>query len=215
MADTFNLTEKSIITEDDLRNAPPGAEIVLNLEARLTPLAQDAVVARALVVTRRRKSDGRIRTIAIGADHGGVSMKEKIKARLTARGVEVHDVGAHDERPTDYPDIAHAVAVLVSRGDAQVGILLDGAGIGSCMAANKVPGVRAAMCYDVATARNSREHNDANVLTLGAKLQGEDALLEIVDAWLATSIAEERHVRRVEKIKHIEARYLRAPYGMQ
>lgn len=206
---TVNLTEKHIITEDDLRGVPAEAEIILNLDARLTPLAQDFVAANRLSVVRKRKGDGRVTKIAIGADHGGFSLKEKIKTRLSERGVTVQDFGTHDERAVDYPDIAHAVARAVASGDFPVGILLDGAGIGSCMAANKVPGVRAAMCYDEATARNSREHNDANVLTLGAKMVPEEMLLKVVEVWLSTAISEERHIRRVDKIKAIEEAYLR------
>jgi ribose 5-phosphate isomerase B len=206
---SVNLTEKHIITEDDLRGVPAEAEIVLNLDARLTPLAQDFAAANRLSVVRKRKGDGRITKIAIGADHGGFSLKEKIKARLSERGVNVQDFGTHDERAVDYPDIAHAVARAVGSGDFPVGILLDGAGIGSCMAANKVPGVRAAMCYDEATARNSREHNDANVLTLGAKMVPEETLLKVVEVWLSTAISEERHIRRVDKIRAIEEAYLR------
>lgn len=206
---SVNLTEKHIITEDDLRGVPMEAEIVLNLDARLTPLAQDFAAANRLSVVRKRKGDGRLTKVAIGADHGGFSLKEKIKARLSERGVNVQDFGTYDERAVDYPDIAHAVASAVASGDFPVGILLDGAGIGSCMAANKVPGVRAAMCYDEATARNSREHNDANVLTLGAKMVPEETLLKVVEVWLSTAISEERHIRRVDKIKAIEGMYLR------
>lgn len=206
---SVNLTEKHIITEDDLRGVPMEAEIVLNLDARLTPLAQDFAAANRLSVVRKRKGNGRLTKVAIGADHGGFSLKEKIKARLSERGVNVQDFGTYDERAVDYPDIAHAVACAVASGDFPVGILLDGAGIGSCMAANKVPGVRAAMCYDEATARNSREHNDANVLTLGAKMVPEETLLKVVEVWLSTAISEERHIRRVDKIKAIEGMYLR------
>ncbi|MBX7223309.1 MAG: ribose 5-phosphate isomerase B [Blastocatellia bacterium] len=206
---SFNLTEKTIITEDDLRRIPHGAQILLDQAARLTPLAQDIVAERKLTVHRKRRGDTRVRKIAIGADHGGFSMKEKIKTRLAEQGIETQDFGTFDERPVDYPDIAHAVAVAVSNGTVPLGILLDGAGIGSCMVANKVPGVRAAMCYDVATARNSREHNDANVLTLGAKMVAEATLLEVVDVWLHTQIREERHLLRVEKIKRVEEKYLR------
>lgn len=182
---------------------------MLSTEARITPLAQDALAARGLVVLRKRRGDARVRKIAIGTDHGGFAMKEKLKTWLAERGIEVQDFGTFDERPVDYPDIAHAVAVVVGNGTFPLGILLDGAGIGSCMVANKVPGVRAAMCYDAATARNSREHNDANVLTLGARMLPQEKILEIVEVWLSTQIREERHIQRVEKIKRVEERYLR------
>ena len=205
----FNLTEKSIITESDLQKIPAGAQLMISAEARLTPLAQDYVAAHSLTILRKRRGDTRVRKLAIGADHGGFQVKEKLKVWLAGKGIEVQDFGTHDERAVDYPDYAHAVASVVGNGTFSLGILLDGAGIGSCMVANKVPGVRAAMCYDVASARNSREHNDANVLTLGAKMLSEEKILEVVEAWLNSVIREDRHIQRVNKIKQIEARYLR------
>ncbi|MEJ2341099.1 MAG: RpiB/LacA/LacB family sugar-phosphate isomerase, partial [Gemmatimonadales bacterium] len=130
------------------------------------------------------------------------------RKRLEEAGYEVADYGTHGPESVDYPDIALSVAQLVARGDAWRGILVDGAGIGSCMAANKVPGIRAAMCYDEATAVNSREHNAANVLTLGAGLTGPALSRQIVETWLRTPSGGERHARRVEKIMDIERRYL-------
>jgi ribose 5-phosphate isomerase B len=142
--------------------------------------------------------------VAVGADHGGYRMKEMLKTHLTKAGYQVSDYGTNSEEPVDYPDIAFAVAEAVSSGIAWRGIIIDGAGIGSCMAANKVPGVRAAMCYDHSTAVNSREHNDANVLTLGAGLLGDNLARQIVDTWLTTNFSGGRHARRVEKINAIE-----------
>ena len=152
--------------------------------------------------------------IAVGADHGGYALKEKIADTLRGRGVVVHDCGTDGTDPVDYPDFAHAVACAVAGGDCSWGIVVDGAGIGSCIAANKVPGVRAATCWDVTSAKNSREHNHANVLVLGAGLLGERLALEIVDAWLAAPWGGDRHARRVEKIAEIERRYLAAPEGV-
>jgi ribose 5-phosphate isomerase B len=146
--------------------------------------------------------------VAVGADHGGYRLKERIAASLRERGVEVRDCGTDGTEPVDYPDFAHEVARLVADGGSRWGIVVDGAGIGSCMAANKVPGVRAATCWDVSSARNSREHNHANVLVLGAGLIGENLALEIVETWLATPWGGDRHARRVEKIAEIERRYL-------
>jgi ribose 5-phosphate isomerase B len=146
--------------------------------------------------------------IAVGADHGGYALKERIAAELRERGVDVHDCGTYGTESVDYPDFAHAVAGLVADGTCRWGIVVDGAGIGSCMVANKVPGVRAATCWDVSSARNSREHNHANVLVLGAGLIGERLASEIVDAWLSTPWGGDRHARRVEKIAEIERRYL-------
>lgn len=145
---------------------------------------------------------------AVGADHGGFRLKERIAADLRQRGFEVHDCGTDSTESVDYPDFAHDVARLVADGDCRWGIIVDGAGIGSCMAANKVPGIRAATCWDVSSARNSREHNHANVLVLGAGLIGENLALEIVQAWLSTPWGGDRHARRVEKITEIERRYL-------
>jgi ribose 5-phosphate isomerase B len=144
--------------------------------------------------------------IALGADHGGFSLKENIKNHLETQGYSVIDCGTHSAEAVDYPDFAEAVARTVASREAYCGIMVDGAGIGSCMAANKVRGVRAAMCYDHASAINSREHNFANVLTLGAGMIGMQLAIQIVDAWLNTAIGSERHAKRVQKIMAIEAR---------
>ena len=146
--------------------------------------------------------------VAVGADHGGYRLKERIAAGLRERGFEVRDCGTDGTEAVDYPDFAHAVARLVADGHCNVGIVVDGAGIGSCMVANKVPGIRAAACWDVSSARNSREHNHANVLVLGAGLIGESLALEIVQTWLSTPWGGDRHARRVDKIAEIERRYL-------
>ena len=148
--------------------------------------------------------------IAIGADHGGYRLKVRIAMDLRERGLQVRDCGTDSAEPVDYPDIALAVARLVADGSCRVGIVVDGAGIGSCIAANKVPGIRAATCWDVSSARNSREHNHANVLALGGGLIGENLALEIVRTWLDTPWGGDRHARRVAKIGAIEERYLRA-----
>jgi ribose 5-phosphate isomerase B len=146
--------------------------------------------------------------VAVGADHGGYLLKERIAADLCERGFEVRDCGTDSTESVDYPDFAHAVARLVADGDCRWGIVVDGAGIGSCMVANKVPGIRAATCWDVSSARNSREHNHANVLVLGAGLIGESLAREIVQVWLSTPWGGDRHARRVGKITEIERRYL-------
>jgi ribose 5-phosphate isomerase B len=148
--------------------------------------------------------------VAVGADHGGYRLKERIVADLREQGFEVHDCGTNGAEAVDYPDYAHRVARLVADGHCRSGIVVDGAGIGSCMVANKVPRVRAATCWDISSARNSREHNHANVLALGAGLIGESLALEIVRTWLATPWGGDRHARRVAKIDDIERRYLTA-----
>lgn len=142
--------------------------------------------------------------IAIGADHGGYLLKEELKAYLSSKGYRVEDCGTSSADAVDYPDYARAVAKQVADGSAWRGIMIDGAGIGSCMAANKVRGVRAAMCYDHATAHNSREHNNANLLTLGAGLIGPHLAKHIIDTFLSTPFAGGRHERRVNKIMQIE-----------
>jgi ribose 5-phosphate isomerase B len=147
------------------------------------------------------------KTVAIGADHGGFALKEELKPLLESLGLAVRDVGVYDGKPADYPDIAVKVADLVAAGTASRGILIDGAGIGSSMAANKVQGIRAALCYDKASARNSREHNDSNVLTLGARLLTQTQAEEVLRTWIATPFAGGRHQARVQKIMDIEQRY--------
>ncbi len=149
------------------------------------------------------KSEVKAKIVAIGADHGGVDLKEILKKELVEKGYKVIDVGTHTKDSVDYPDIALEVAELVADGKAWRGVIIDGAGIGSCMAANKVPGVRAALCYDYATAVNSREHNNANVLTLGAGLIGTNLAKQILNTWLATEFGGGRHARRVDKITAI------------
>ena len=155
------------------------------------------------------QSEDNAKVVAIGTDHGGVDLKEILKKELVEKGYKVIDVGTHTKDSVDYPDIAFAVAELVAEGKAWRGVIIDGAGIGSCMAANKVPGVRAALCYDYATAVNSREHNDANVLTLGAGLIGTNLAKQILNTWLATDFGGGRHALRVDKITSIMDRFIK------
>ena len=149
------------------------------------------------------------KVVAIGADHGGYELKEALKPELTAQGYDFIDAGTNSKESVDYPDYAHQVARLVSSGKAWRGIVIDGAGIGSCIVANKVPGVRAGMAYDYSSAVNSREHNDANVLSLGAGLIGSNLAKQIVKVWLATPFGGGRHERRVNKITAVEKEYLK------
>lgn len=149
------------------------------------------------------------KVVAIGTDHGGVDFKNTLKADLSDWGYDVIDCGTDTKEAVDYPDIALAVAQNVASGKAWRGVVIDGAGIGSCMAANKVPGIRAALCYDYATAVNSREHNDANVLTLGAGLIGVNLAKQILKTWLATDFGGGRHAKRVDKIITIEKSFLK------
>jgi ribose 5-phosphate isomerase B len=151
-----------------------------------------------------------IMRIAIASDHAGFELKEKLKEYLKELGYEYEDFGTHSEESVDYPDYALKVAEYVAEGKCERGILVCGSGIGMSMAANKVPGIRAALCYDTETARLSREHNDANILTLGARLIDEKTAREIVKVWLTTEFAGERHSRRVKKIEEIEKKYSRS-----
>ncbi len=200
---------KTLITEDDLRGLGPGSRLRVAAGAKFTALAQDLVSERGIEIIFKvsRKNTSKVRSAAIGSDHGGFKLKEQIKDMLTDLGVQVRDFGTDSEEAVDYPDFAHAVARSVSGRQVDVGIIIDGAGIGSAMTANKVPNVRAAACYSVALARNSREHNGANVLTLGAGQNTLEEARQIVEAFISSDIAEERHKKRVGKIDNIDRQY--------
>jgi ribose 5-phosphate isomerase B len=200
---------KSLITEDDLRGLEQGARLRVAENAKFTSLAEDIVKDRQIELIRKasRKSTSKVRSIAIGCDHGGFKMKEQIKAYLSDQGLNIRDFGTESEVAVDYPDFAHAVAKSVGGHQVDIGIIIDGAGIGSAMAANKVPNVRAAACYSVTLAKNSREHNGANVLTLGAGQNSLEEIRQIIDAFVSTDITEERHKKRVAKIDNIDKQY--------
>ncbi|MBM3724661.1 MAG: RpiB/LacA/LacB family sugar-phosphate isomerase [Acidobacteria bacterium] len=203
---------RPVITECDI---PRTGELRIAQGSIVTPSARD--LARERGVRLVEVPPGEVRgvappeaTVALGADHGGFAMKEALKAIFHELGLTVRDVGVHDPGPADYPDIALKVAELVALGQATRGVIVDGAGIGSAMAANKVPGVRAALCYDKASARNSREHNHANVLTLGGRLLTESQAAEVLRTWLSTPYGGGRHQARIDKITAIENKYSRA-----
>jgi ribose 5-phosphate isomerase B len=200
-----------VITTHDI---PPAGDLRIAAGTIVTPSARETAAARGVRIVE--VPDDQVsgiappdRTIAIGSDHGGFQLKEQLKPVFEELGLEVRDVGVHEEKPADYPDIACKVAELVAAGTATRGVVIDGAGIGSCMAANKVPGIRAALCYDKASARNSREHNDSNVLTLGGRLLTQTQAEEVLRTWLATAFGGGRHQARVQKIMDIEQRYLK------
>jgi ribose 5-phosphate isomerase B len=207
----------TIITEADARTIDIGATVELAAGGHVTPLAQDTLTARRVTVVGPGSRDAgaatrlvpvaEIRRIAIGSDHSGVTLKRALVQHLRGRGLTVSDLGTDGTAAVDYPDIAGAVALTVARKEADAGIAIDGAGIGSAIAANKVRGVRAAMCPDETIARYSREHNGANVITLGSTLlSGPDAAIRIVEVWLGTAMREERYIRRLAKIEALEAR---------
>lgn len=202
-------SSKTVITEDDVRGLAEGSRLRVAEGARLTPLAADIVRERRIELVRRtpRRGPRAEKIIAVGADHGGYPMKEELKKFLTELGHRVRDFGTNSTDAVDYPDFAHSVARAVADGECDLGIVVDGAGVGSAMTANKVPGVRAAACYSVKVAVNSREHNDANVLTLGSGTIDSKQMRDIVGAWLSTEITEDRHKRRVAKIEAVERQY--------
>ena len=216
-------TARPLVTETDVRDVPIGGQLSIPQEALVTPLARQIALERKVTLEKATSSQvdalrtnpprtGQ-KTVAIGTDHGGYELKEMLKGYLTELGYTVVDCGTDSTASVDYPDFAFAVARLVAQNRAWRGIVVDGAGIGSCMAANKVPGVRAAMCYDQATAVNSREHNDANVLTLGAGLIGPNLARQVVKTWLETPHGGGRHARRVNKIMDIERRFSKGSAG--
>lgn len=142
--------------------------------------------------------------VAIGSDHGGFRLKEEIMKMLTARGIAFRDVGTYSTEAVDYPDISRSVGQAVASGECKRGIIVCGTGIGVCIAANKIKGIRAALCHDIFSAQMAREHNDANVLTLGERVIGTGPALMIVEKWLATDFAGGRHAGRVAKITELE-----------
>jgi ribose 5-phosphate isomerase B len=207
-----------IITEADARTLDIGATVELSAGGHVTPLARDTLASRRVTVIPAGSADpslpadlappAEIRRVAIGSDHTGIAMKTAILQHLRGRGVAVTDIGTDKPDPVDYPDVAGAVARLVARGEADAGIVIDGAGIGSAIAANKVRGIRAAMCTDETIARYSREHNGANVMTLGSTLlSGPDAAIRIVDMWMGTPMREARYIRRLLKIRRLEENF--------
>jgi ribose 5-phosphate isomerase B len=215
-------TSSGMVTELDVRDLPFGSELTIPPGATITPLARQVAMDRRVTFREGTPSSRRIstptavdrstqtgKTIALGADHGGFTMKEDLKRFLSESGYAVVDCGTDSSDSVDYPDYAYAVAQLVASGQAWRGVIVDGAGIGSCMTANKVPGVLAAMCYDQATAYNSREHNNANVLTLGAGLIGSNLARQITQTFLETNFGGGRHARRVDKITEIERRFVK------
>jgi ribose 5-phosphate isomerase B len=203
-----------MITEADARVLEYGSTVMLVAGGHVTPLAADTLKARRIALVREGtdvdaemlapRSD--IHTVVIAGDHTSLKLKDAIIAHLRGRGLAVHDLGTNTSEPVDYPDTAGAVALQVARGEADAGIAIDGAGLGSTIAANKLHGVRAANCTDRTLARYAREHNGANVLALGATLVTTPDALEIVDTFLATPMREARYIRRLAKVRDLERR---------
>jgi len=179
-------------------------QIVQNVVRQMTGSPQGAPAPVSAPVQPSAK-----KIVVIGADHGGFELKGSLKTEIETLGFSVTDVGTNSKDAVDYPDFAHAVAQAVASGKAWRGVMIDGAGIGSCIVANKVPGVRSGMAYDISSATNSREHNDTNVLTLGAGFIGVNLAKQIVRVWLTTDFGGDRHTKRVDKIKSVEKMYLK------
>jgi ribose 5-phosphate isomerase B len=204
-----------IITEADARQIERGATVELAKGGHVTPLAQDTLRERRVTVVPAGTVDAaipadlapraEIRRVAIASDHTGVALRKAIVLHLRGRGLAVDDLGVDGGTPVDYPDTAASVAKAVARGEADAGIVIDGAGIGSAIAANKVRGIRAAMVTDETVARYSREHNGTNVMTLGSTMLPDPAAaLRLVDVWLGTPMTEPRYIRRLLKIRRLE-----------
>ena len=204
-----------IITEADARVLPRGETVTLARGGHITPLAADTLTERRIRIVHEGSAalDGgslapraEIRSVAVASDHTGVPLRRALVAFLRSRALTVEDLGTDGSDPVDYPDVAASVAFAVARGDVDAGIVIDGAGIGSAIAANKVAGIRAAMCTTETLARYARAHNGANVLTLGATLVSPDEARAIVSTWLTTPMQEPRYIRRLAKIKDLEER---------
>jgi ribose 5-phosphate isomerase B len=204
-----------IITEIDARVLSRGETVMLARGGHVTPLAQDTMKARRVSIVHEGRASADeaslapradIRSVAIASDHTGVVLRRGLVTFLRGRGLAVQDLGTEGQEPVDYPDVAALVADAVARGEADAGIVIDGAGIGSAIAANKVAGIRAVMATTETIARYSREHNGANVLALGATLISADQARAIVSTWLTTSMREPRYIRRLAKIRDLEQR---------
>ncbi len=204
-----------IITESDARVLPPGESVMLAKGGHITPLAQDTLRERriAVVIEGRASADAaalapiaEIRTIAMASDHTGVALRKQLIGYLRGRGLAVRDLGTDGPDAVDYPDVAALVGRAVARKEADAGIVIDGAGIGSAIAANKIRGIRAVMASSELIARYSRQHNGANVLTLGATLITADEARAIVTTWITTPMTEPRYIARLSKIRALEDR---------
>ncbi|MGE0363727.1 MAG: RpiB/LacA/LacB family sugar-phosphate isomerase [Vicinamibacterales bacterium] len=211
----MSATRYEMLTEADARRLEPGATVVLAKGGHITPLALDTLRERRVTVLR----DGAVTAdesalapttpvtrCAVGSDHTGIALRRAVRDHLRGQGLAVREVGPDTPDAVDYPDTAGAVAQLVAHGEVDGGVVIDGAGLGSAIAANKVRGVRAAMCTDRTLARYAREHNGANVLALGATLLTVEAALAVVDVWRTTPMTEARYIRRLGKIQALEDR---------
>ena len=202
---------RRVLTTIDI---PPSGTLRVAIGTIVTPSARELADQRKIAILEvpEHELHGAAPpdlTIAVGSDHGGFVVKERLKPIIEEMGYTVRDIGTYEEKSVDYPDVAEKVAGLVSQGLVKYGVMIDGAGIGSSMAANKVPGVRASLCWDRASARNAKEHNNANMLTMGGKILTETQCEEILRMWVTTPFAGGRHTARVDKITAIERKYFK------
>ena len=211
-----------LISEVDARTIDEGSTVALAPGGLVTPLARDTLKARRVTIVRDGEVDeaaaglapaADIRRVAVGSDHTGIALRQAVVRHLRGRGLQVDDQGTDGPQSVDYPDIAGRVAFSVAMGEADAGIVIDGAGLGSAIAANKVDGIRAAMCLSQTLARYAREHNGANVLALGATLVQADEALAIVDRFLTTPMREPRYIKRLAKIRRLERGEFPRPPG--
>jgi ribose 5-phosphate isomerase B len=202
---------RRIVTGEEVRSLPEGSLLDLPPDSIVTDVAREWIEKRKIEIVDRPEQEARPEPVqlAIGSDHAGFEMKESVARYLREIGASFVDCGTHSKDAVDYPDFAHQVALAVALGRAKRGIVVDGAGIGSAMVANKVPSIRAAACSDETQARNAREHNDANVLTLGSRLIPLENVRKVVAVFLTADFTEPRHRARVAKIEAIEKKYYR------
>ncbi|MDP2037511.1 MAG: ribose 5-phosphate isomerase B [Ignavibacteria bacterium] len=208
---------KKLITENDVLNLIKSGvtELVVGKDSVVSPLALDRIKQNKIRIVSQSSATAESTNatntkIAIGSDHTGVKAKKVLFDHLKKKGFDIIDLGTFTEDAVDYPDIAFNIANRVKIGEAGFGIILDATGIPSCITANKIPGIRAATCYNEFSARSSREHNNANVLVMGAKALGDETLKSVADVWLSSKFLGDRHQRRLDKIKAIEEKYLKS-----
>lgn len=211
---------KRVLSEKDIKEAAKKGNKTIKISSNIVVTSAAKDTAKSLGVTIEQLAETKADTtetkkekpkykgkIAIGSDHGGFQLKEKLKTYIEELGYSVVDIGTTSEEPCDYPDFAFAVAKLVSSGDVEKGIMIDAVGVASAMVANKISGIRAAACQSEFAAKSSREHNDANILTLGGRILGLDLAKNIVNIFLNTEFAGGRHQKRIDKINDIDIRY--------
>ncbi len=208
---------KKLFTEKDIYNAAQEDKIILiGKDDILTPSAKDRIKELGLTIVDKDEAEKlgegdhklsrtvKLNKIVIGSDHTGFKSKNMLSKLLTEKGFQLIDVGTYDEKSCDYPDFAFAAAKKVQAGEADFGILIDATGIPSAITANKLNGIRAATCYNEFSARSAREHNDANILVVGARSLGEETIKSILEVWLDTKFGGGRHQKRLDKITVIE-----------